>query len=129
MGRVMPVMSTSWNASLPICSRRHLAGEDHQGHRVQVGRGDPGHAVGGAGAGCGDDNAHLARGPGIAVGGVHRPLLMPGEDELEGRIVQGVEYGDDHAARVAEHALDLLFFQAFNDYVCALHLSNILHVR
>ena len=36
---VMPVMSHSWKASVPIAAERHLAGDAHHRHRVHVGVG------------------------------------------------------------------------------------------
>ena len=46
IGRVMPTVSHSWNASRPIAGGRHLAGDDHHRDRVHVGGGDAGDGIG-----------------------------------------------------------------------------------
>ena len=63
-------------------SSHHLAGEGHDGYGVQPGVGDPGHQVGGPGPGGRAAYAYLARGPGIAVGGVGGHLLVAYQDVL-----------------------------------------------
>ena len=73
----------------------HLSGDGHHGHAVHVGVGDGGDQVGGAGAGGGQADAHLARGPGVAVGRVARALLVPDQDVVDVEIVEGVVEGDD----------------------------------
>ena len=55
----------------------HLSGEDHQRDGVAVGRRDAGHGVGRAGAGGRHAHADLARGAGVAVGGVNGGLFVP----------------------------------------------------
>ena len=76
MGRVMPVMSASWKASMPMSWRLHLAGDGHHGHAVHVGVGDAGDQVGGARTRGGQADPHLARGAGVAVGRVAGALLV-----------------------------------------------------
>jgi hypothetical protein len=49
MGIVMPRMSASWKASVPIAVLGHLAGDRDHRHRVHVGVGDGRHQVGGPG--------------------------------------------------------------------------------
>ena len=54
-----------------------------------------GDQVGRARAGGGHAHAHLARSPGIAVGRVARALLVPHQDVVDVRFVQGVVERDD----------------------------------
>ena len=72
----------------------HLPGQDHHGHRVHHRRGDPGDHVGGPRAGGADADPHLARGPGVAVRHVRRPLLVAAEDVLEGVVPEDVVQRD-----------------------------------
>ena len=102
MGRVMPVMSISWKASVPRTLRRDLSGDADDGDGVEHGGGDAGDEVGGAGAGGGDADADLARGAGVAVGHVRGALLVADEDVVDGELAQGVVGGEDGSAGVAE---------------------------
>ena len=92
----------------------HLAGDDHDGDGVQVGRSDAGHRVGGPGAGGHQGHAHLAGGPGIAVRRMDRGLLVAHQDMLDlrrpGELVIDVQ---DHAPGVAEDVFHLFPFQTF----------------
>jgi hypothetical protein len=91
MGIVMPTMSDSWNASVPMTPLRHLAGDDDERDAVHVGRGDAGHRVRGARAGRDDDDAGLAGSARIAVGLMSCALLVAGEHMVDLlRIVQGI---------------------------------------
>ncbi len=54
-----------------------LPREDHEGDGIAIGRGDAGHGVGRAGPRRGHADAHLARGAGVAVGGVDGGLFVP----------------------------------------------------
>ena len=80
IGSVIPVMSISWNASLPIRAPGHVAGDRHDGHASRAGSADPGDQVGGARAPGAEADADLAGGAGIAVGRVGAALLMADED-------------------------------------------------
>jgi hypothetical protein len=67
----------------------------------------PGDGVGHARAGGDQRHAHVARGPGVAVGRVHGRLLMAHEHVLDGvLLVQGVVDVEHRAARVAPDVLD-----------------------
>ena len=102
MGRVMPVMSISWNASEPRTLLPTWPVMATMGMRVEHGGGDAGDEVGGAGAGGGDADADLAGGAGVAVGHVRGALLVADEDVVDGELAQGVVGGEDGSARVAE---------------------------
>ena len=82
-----------------------LAGDGDQRNRVHHGRGQAGDEVAAPGAAGGHDHADLAGGAGVAVGHVAAALLVPGKDEPDGRVVELVEQGQDHAAGVAEHGV------------------------
>ncbi len=90
---------------------RHLAGEHDDGDGVGVGRGDPGHRVGGPGPGGDQAHPHFAARPGIAVGGVHRALLMPDQyvtDVGSRKLVVNV---DDGPSGKTEKSVHVLVFQ------------------
>ena len=100
IGRVMPLMSISWNASLPIRARRHVAGDRDHRDRVEQGRADPGDEVRGARAGRAHADADLAGGAGVPVGGVGAALLVADEDVAElGVVAEDVVERQDDAAR------------------------------
>ena len=61
----------------------HLAGDGHHRHAVHVGVGDGRDQVGGAGTRGGQAHAHLARGPGVAVGRMTGALLVPDQDVVD----------------------------------------------
>ena len=63
--------------------RRHLAGDDHHRDRVHVGGRDAGDGIGHARAGGDERDADLAGRARIAVGGVHRGLLVAHQDVLD----------------------------------------------
>ena len=110
IGSVMPVMSISWNASLPMSAPGTLPVMATMGIGVELGGGDAGHEVGGARAGLVPrQTPTLPLRPGVAVGGVGGALLVADEDVAQlGVVVPDVVERQDHAARVAEddiHAL------------------------
>ena len=89
--------------------RRHLAGQADQRNAVHQRVHQTGHGVGRPRAGGDQHHAHLAGAAGIALGGVHRRLLVPDEDVadlvlLEDRVINR----QDGAARIAENNLDAL---------------------
>ena len=96
----------------------HVAGDEHNGGGVQIGGGDAGDQVGGAGAGCGETDAHLAGGAGITVRSVRSALLVGGEDVLDLlavavqlKLIVDVQ---DGTARIAEDGINALLQQAFH---------------
>ena len=106
IGSVMPWMSASWKASVPIAGRGHLAGDRDDRHRVHVGVGDRGDQVGRARAGGGHADADLAGGLRVAGGGVAGALLVADQDVPHLRVEQRVVRRQDRAAGDAEHHLD-----------------------
>ncbi len=87
----------------------HVAGDGDDGHRVELGGGDAGDEVGGAGAAGAETDADPAAGPSVAVGSVRGSLLVTDEDGAQLWIVgpDVVERQDD-AAGVAEDDIDAL---------------------
>ena len=102
-----------------------VAGDEHHGGGVVVGGGDSGDQVGGPGAGGGEAHAHLPGGPGVAVGGVGRALLVGGEVVVDLLVIavklKLVVDVEDGAAGVAEHRVHPLLQQAFHDDLGPFH--------
>ncbi len=80
MGMVMPVMSASWKASVPMSARETLAVIATSGTESMYASAIGGHEVGRAGAGGAHAHADLAGGVGEALGGVAADLLVADED-------------------------------------------------
>ena len=75
---------------------RHLAGDDHHGDAVHIGRCNACDSIGHPGSRCDQCNSHLPRGTRITVGGMHSSLLMPNQHMLHGvLLVQGVVNVED----------------------------------
>ena len=100
----------------------HLPGDGHQRRRVEVGGGDAGDEVGGAGAAGRRADAHLAGGAGVAVGGVRRALLVAHQHvaQLLG-VVEGVVERDRDAAGIAEDDLAALVLEGGHEGLRPLH--------
>jgi hypothetical protein len=93
--------------------RGHLSGEHDHRDGIHVGGGDPGNRVGDAGSRGDQADADLLRGPRVAVGGVHRALLVAHEHVAHLVLLEQLVVDEqDGAARVAEHVLDALFLEA-----------------
>ena len=75
IGMVMPTMSASWKASVPITAG-DLAGDGDHRHGVHVGVHDGGNEVGGTGAGGGDADADPSGDHGVALRGVAGSLFV-----------------------------------------------------
>ena len=112
-----------------------VAGDKHNRGGVVVGGGDAGDQVGGAGAGGGEAHPHLSRGPGVAVGGMGRALLVGGEVvadffavAVELEFVVNVQ---DGAAGVAEHRVHALLQQALHHDLgpSHQHVGNLLQYK
>ena len=91
---------------------RHLAGDADQRDRIHHRVGETRDRVGRAGTGGHQHHARLTGGAGIALGRVHRPLLMADQDVanlvlVEERIVDGKH----RAARITEDMLNSLVLQ------------------
>jgi hypothetical protein len=107
IGRVMPTVSHSWNASRPMAAVGTWPVMITIGIAVHVRGGDAGHGIGDAGAGGDQGHADVAGGARIAVGGVHRGLLVAHQHVLDGvLLVERVVDVQDRAARVAPDVLD-----------------------
>jgi len=92
---------------------RHLAGDHHERDGIHVGGGDAGHRIGDAGPGGHERHAHLVGGASVAVGGVHRALLVTHQDVLDLVLLEQLVVDEQHGAPgVAEHVFDPLFLQA-----------------
>jgi hypothetical protein len=105
----MPMVSTSWNASLPM---RWVATWDRIHHRG----GDAGHRIRGAGTRGHQHHAGLAGGARIPVGGMGRPLLVAHQDVRHlGLAEQGVVDVQHGAAGVAEDMAHALVAQEADD--------------
>ena len=101
---------------------RDLAGDDHHGDGVHVGRGDAGHRVGGSGAGGHEDHAHLAGGAGVAVGHVRGALLVAGQHVVDLlAVVEGVVDLDGLTAGVAKDGVHALRLEGGDDGLGARH--------
>ena len=96
---------------------RHIAGDRHDRNRVHIRGGDAGDQIGGAGAGGGDANAHLAGGTGIAVGGVRRALFVRGQHMADAvRVfIKFIVQIQHCAAGIAEQGVNALLDQHFDE--------------
>ncbi len=104
IGSVIPEMSASWKASVPMNGAPDLAGDRDHRHRVHVGVGDRGDQVGRAGPGGRHADADLAGGLRVPLGRVPCALLVADQDVPHPRgVVQRVVRGQDRAAGDAEH--------------------------
>ena len=68
--------------------RGHLAGQNDQRDRIHQRVGQAGHRIGGAGARGHQHNTGLAGRAGIAFGGMHRTLLVPDQNVLDGVLLK-----------------------------------------
>ena len=73
------------------------------------------------GPGGGQAHAHLARGPGVAVGGVAGALLVPHQDVVDVEIVEGVVQGDDLPPGKPEYGVDPFALERFEDHSGCFH--------
>ena len=88
-----------------------LPGEHDHGDRVHLCREDAGDGVGGPGARGDQDHSRPPAGAGKAVRHVGGPLLVAGQDKLDGRVYEGVEQRDCGAPGEAEDVLHPLLLQ------------------
>jgi hypothetical protein len=91
-----------------------LAAQQDDRHRIGKGGEQAGHRVGGSRPRGHGHDAGIAGGAGIAVRHVHGALLVAGEDQLDARLVEGVEQGDGGAAGQPEDDLDPFLLQALH---------------
>ena len=109
--RVMPTVSHSWNASVPIAAVGHLTGDRDHRDRVHVGVHQRGDQVRRGRTGGHHRDAGLARHVGVALGHVAGALLVTHEHVTDRAVHQRVVGGQDAAARVAEDQFDVLVFE------------------
>ena len=103
MGRVMPVMSTSWKASDPRTFGGDLAGDSDDRNAVKHGGRQAGDEVGGSGTGGGHADAYSSGGAGIPIGHVGGALLVADQDVVDGgEFAEGVVDRQDGATGIAE---------------------------
>lgn len=104
--------------------RGHLAADDHQRDGIHMGRGNAGDHIAHSRPAGGDAHPHLARGPGIAVGGMDGPLFVAGEDMREFRFIDCIVQAQYGTTRVPEDHRDLFGFQTCKDGFCAGHFHQ-----
>ena len=84
----------------------HVAGDHHHRDRIERGVGDAGRRVGQPGTEMGEQDARLAGGARVAVGGVRGDLLVPRADVADAAAPERVEHADDRVAGQPEDHLD-----------------------
>ena len=116
IGMVMPEMSASWKASVPISAAAHLSGDRHHRDRVHLRVGQRRHQVGGTGTRRRHAHADPAGGVRVAAGGVPGALLVADQHvaqllRVEKRVVDR-QHG---AAGDAEDDVDVELLQRPDD--------------
>ncbi len=96
-----------------------LATQHDHGNRIGQGGEQAGHRVGGARPRGHHHDAGLAGGAGKAIGHVCGALLVPGEDQLDLRLVKGVEEWDGRATWQSKDGFDPFALEALYDFVAA----------
>jgi len=95
--------------------RGHLASDDHHGHAVHVSGGNASDRIGHAGARGDQGHAHIARGSGIAIGGMHSRLLVAHQHVLNGvLLVKRIVDVENGATRITPEVLDVLSLQGLD---------------
>ena len=99
--------------------RADLAGDGDDRHGVELGVGEAGDEVGGAGAAGGDADADLAGGAGVALGGEAAALFVARQDSAQtvGHVGQRLVNRHTGAAGVGENDLDAVAEQALDQNV------------
>ena len=100
-----------------------VAGDGHEGNRIQHGGGNSRHEICGAGAGGCDDDAGLSGGSGISVGRVGGALLVCRQNVIYTVtvVIELVINVDGLPAGITEHVGNALFEQHLNQYLSAVH--------
>ncbi len=115
-GRVMPTVSHSWNASWPIACVGTCPVMITSGIESMYAVAMPVTALVTPGAGRHQRDADLLARPRVAVGRVHRALLVPHQHVLHLVLLEERVVDVEHrAARVAEDVLDAFFLEAADD--------------
>ena len=122
-GRVMPTVSHSWKASLPIRCVGTCAGDADERDGIHQRVGERRHHVGRAGSGGDEHDARLAGRAGIAFRRVAGALLVADQDVLHLVLLEQLVVDRKHgAARIAENVLHALIGQGPHDHLGAGHL-------
>ena len=112
IGMVMPEMSASWKASVPISARPTWPGDRHHRDRIHLRVGQRGDQVRRARTRGRHAHADLAGGVGVSAGGVSGALLVAHQDVAQLlRVEQRVVHRQHRAAGDAEDDLDVEFLQ------------------
>ncbi len=90
----------------PVEIRRHVTRDHDHRNGIERGVGDAGGGVGQPGAQMGEDDAHLARGARVSIGGMGRHLLMAGRDVADAALAERIQKADDRVAAEAKDHLD-----------------------
>jgi hypothetical protein len=85
--------------------RGHVAGDHHQGDGIERGVGHAGGRIGETWSEVGEENARLAGGARVAIGGMGGHLLVAGGDEANAAALQGIEQCDHGVAAQPEDDL------------------------
>ncbi len=99
----------------------HLTGHEDGRHRIEVGVGDRGHQVGGAGAGGGKRDPDVAGSLGVPLGGVATSLLVPNLDVGDLGVIQRVVGGQVGASGNPEDVFDALSLEGLAKCVGGAH--------
>ena len=119
IGIVMPEMSASWKASVPISAAADLAGDRDHRDRIHVRVGQRRDQIGGAGTRRRHAHADLAGGVRVSTGGMPRALLVADQHvtqllRVEKRVVDR-QHG---TAGDAEDDVDVELLQRPDDRLC-----------
>ena len=106
IGRVIPKMSTSWKASVPISGLATWPVIATIGTLSRNALAIPVTRLVAPGSRGREAHAGLAGDPAIGIGGERRGLFMTDEDVLQARAGQRIIDRHDRAARIAEDVLD-----------------------
>ena len=99
-----------------------LRGDSHQGRGVQIGVRNGGDHVGGAGAGSGDTDAHLARNTAVAFRSKRAALFVAGEDGPDfGLMAQGLVNRHAGAAGIGKDDVYTFTHEAFHEHFGSCH--------
>ena len=95
---------------------RHLSADDDQRNAVHVGGGNAGHGVRQAGAGGDQRDADIARGAGVAIGGVDGGLFVAHQHMLNSvLLVESVVNVQHCAAGITPDVLDTFGLKRFDE--------------
>ncbi len=115
-GRVMPTVSHSWKASLPIRCVGDLPRQADDRDRIHQRVGEAGDGIGRAGTGGHEDDAGLARRARIAFRRMDGTLLVADEDVADLVLLEQRVIDRKHrAARIAENGVHALIDQSLDD--------------